>query len=172
LVFDNSPLSHFARAGELAALEVLTHAYDRVVTQAVLDEFARGGIEHAGLRDIQELDWLREVRVDGLAELQVFAVYAARLGSGARDIGEASTLAWAEVHEAVAVVDERAGTRHARERGLEVHGTLWLIAQGYQTDVSAARAASSLSMRCSTRRRGFPAAARVSSSGPTARASG
>jgi predicted nucleic acid-binding protein len=135
LVFDNSPLSHFARAGELAALKALTAGHDRVVTQAVLDELSRGASVHQSLREITALEWLQAVRVDGLAELQAFAVYAARLGSGERDIGEASTLAWAEVHDCIAIVDERAGTRHGRERGVQVHGTLWLVVRGYETGV-------------------------------------
>lgn len=132
LVFDNSPLSHFARAHELGALEALTASHDRVVTQAVVDEIDQGSAEHPELGEVPGLGWLRVVRVDGLAELQAFAEYASRLGSGERDIGEASTLAWAEVHGATAIVDERAGTRQARERGIDVHGTLWLIAHGYR----------------------------------------
>jgi predicted nucleic acid-binding protein len=70
------------------------------------------------------------VGVDTLEELRLFANYARRLGSGARDIGEAATLAWAEAHGGTAIVDERAGTRHGRERNVDVHGTLWLIAEG------------------------------------------
>lgn len=132
LVFDNSPLSHFARARELGALEAITAVHDRVVTQAVLDEIARGSVEHPELAQVSRLDWPRVVRVDGLPELQAFAEYASRLGSGARDIGEASTLAWAEVHGATAILDERAGTRQARERGVDVHGTLWLIARAFE----------------------------------------
>lgn len=133
LVFDNSPLSHFARAGKLATLEAIASDYDCFVTQAVLDEIAAGAAEHAALGDVAGLGWLEMVRVDGLAELQAFAEYANRLGSGMRDVGEASTLAWAETNKAIAIVDERAGSRHGLERGVEVHGTLWLIAGGFRT---------------------------------------
>jgi len=135
LVFDNSPLSHFARAGELATLEAITNQYCCVVTQAVLDEIEKGAVERSELGDVALLGWLRVVRVDGLAELQAFAEYANRLGSGEHDIGEASTLAWAEINHAVAVIDERAGARHGIERGVEVHGTLWLIVTGFKSDV-------------------------------------
>jgi predicted nucleic acid-binding protein len=137
LVFDNSPLSHFARAHELAALESITVDYERVVTQAVLDEIAKGAAVHPELAAVSVLGWLRVVRVDGLPELQAFSEYANRLGSGERDIGEASTLAWAEVHDAIAIVDEKAGTRHARERGVDVHGTLWLVANAYKAGTLA-----------------------------------
>jgi predicted nucleic acid-binding protein len=130
LVFDSSPLSHFARAGQLETLEELTRHDDRHVTQAVRDEIARGAALHEKLSAVADASWLTVVRVDGLAELSAFADFARVLGSGERDVGEASTLAWAQVHGAIAIVDERAGTRRGRERGVEVHGTLWLIAEG------------------------------------------
>lgn len=134
LIFDTSPLSHFARAGELRTLANLTASFDRFATQAVLDELSRGARQHSSLTEIERITWLRRVRVDSLDELATFAEYARVLGSGERDVGEASTLAWAEVHHAIAVIDERAGTRRGRERGVEVHGTLWLVAEGCRTD--------------------------------------
>jgi predicted nucleic acid-binding protein len=107
LIFNTSPLSHFARAGRLALLDRLTAAYRRVVPQAVLDELRAGELAHPPLAD-----------------------YVRVLGAGERDIGEASVLAWAEVNGGIAVIDERAGTQAAQARGVTVHGTLWLIANG------------------------------------------
>jgi hypothetical protein len=72
LIFDNSPLSHFARAGELAALEELTRQYDRHITQAVWEEVDRGIAIHAKLGVVTSAGWLTVVRVDGLAELSAF----------------------------------------------------------------------------------------------------
>ena len=132
-IFDTSPLSHFAKAEELEVLGELTGARDRFVTQAVLDELARGVQQYERLGAVHQLEWLVGVRGDHLEELAAFAEYARVLGSGSRDVGEASTLAWAEVNNAVAIVDERAGTLHGRRRGVEVHGTLWLIAEGHRT---------------------------------------
>jgi predicted nucleic acid-binding protein len=96
------------------------------MTAAVADELrnAAGHPEVAGA----DLGWLEEVRVDGLEVLRVFAAYSSVLGSGERDVGEAATLAWAEANGAIAVVDEAAGRRGAQKRGVEVHGTLWLVA--------------------------------------------
>lgn len=76
-----------------------------------------------------EAAWLTPVRIEGLTELTVFAEYIRVLGSGSRNIGEAETLAWAETHGAVVVIDERAGARAGQQRGVTVHGTLWLIAR-------------------------------------------
>lgn len=54
----------------------------------------------------------------------LFAEYSRTL-----DAGEASTLAWAEAHDAIAIVDERAGVNVAKQRGIAVHGTLWIITE-------------------------------------------
>jgi predicted nucleic acid-binding protein len=98
LVFNTSPLSHFARAGELSILEDLTSDDECFVTKAVLEELERGSVAHPELAEIRRLEWLTVVPVDSLAELQAFAEYSRRLGSGLREVGEASTLAWAETH--------------------------------------------------------------------------
>ena len=66
----------------------------------------------------------------GQARLRAFAIYAARLGSGARNVGEAATLAWAEVHGAVASVDEATARKLAQERKVALRGTVGLICQG------------------------------------------
>jgi predicted nucleic acid-binding protein len=128
LIFNTSPLSHFALAGRLAMLDRLTAAYRRVAPQAVLDELRAGEVAHPPLADVRNTDWLEVVACDGLAELRAFAHYVQVLGAGLRDIGEASVLAWAEVNGGIAVIDERAGTQAAQARGVAVHGTLWLIA--------------------------------------------
>lgn len=144
LAFDTSPLSHFARAGILSELAALTADDERVVVQAVADEIKAGIPKYPELSEVAALPWLVEVRVDSLQELRIFAQYARLLGSGARDIGEAATLAWSELNGATAIVDERAGTRLARQRGVEVHGTLWLIARGLRTDSISTRMAEDL----------------------------
>jgi hypothetical protein len=105
-------------------LERITRTLIGLVTEAVLGEFGRGAESHIELKIIRTLDWLQVVRVDQLQELAVFAEYARVLGSGARDIGDAATLASAEVNLATAIVDKRAGTRLGRQRGVDLHGTL------------------------------------------------
>lgn len=127
LVFDTSPLSNFARAGRLETLRRVVAGHRCVVTAAVGDEL-RNATNHPEVAGA-DLTWLEEVRVDSLGVLGAFAAYASILGSGERDVGEAATLAWAEINGAVAVVDEAAGRRAAQTRGVEVHGTLWLVAE-------------------------------------------
>jgi predicted nucleic acid-binding protein len=138
LVFDNSPLSHFTRAGELGTLDVLTEGRRRCVVREVVAELESGLANYPELSVVLEAGWLEHVEVaapDAATpdEIQLFAIYADRLVSGDRHVGEAATLAWAEAHAAVAVIDDRAGRRHGLERGLEVVGSLNLIADSCRT---------------------------------------
>lgn len=103
----------------------------------MLDEIQAGEGQYPLLADVRDAEWLELVACDGLAELRALARYFQVLGSGQRDIGEASVLAWAEVNDGIAVVDERAATRAAQQRGVVVHGTLWLIANGVKTGLLA-----------------------------------
>ena len=134
LVFDSAPLSCFARAGRLHVLERLTEGDERVTTNAVLDEMREGMHEHAELRNVLELSWLQVKAVDGLEELRLFAEYVRRLGAGRHDIGEASVLAWAEAHGAVAFTDDETAVQVGRERGVRVQRTLALVARGVRVE--------------------------------------
>ena len=72
-------------------------------------------------------------------EADLFAEYGQAL-----DPGEASTLAWAEAHGATAIVDERAGVNLAKQRGITVHGTLWLITQALASNLVDERQATEI----------------------------
>jgi predicted nucleic acid-binding protein len=132
IVFDTTPLSHFARARRLAELELITAGYRRVTTEAVRGELEDALAQHPEVDAVLSLPWLEVVSTGTLGELRVFAEYARRLGAGPRNVGEASVLAWAEVNTAIAIVDEQAARNHGRERHVEVHGSLWLICSGYR----------------------------------------
>jgi predicted nucleic acid-binding protein len=144
LVFDTSPLSHFARAERLGVLERLLKAYRCVAPRAVLDEIADGEAKHPPLATIRSASWLEPVHVDELPELRAFAHYAAILGTATRDVGEAAVLAWAEVHAAIAILDDRPAVRAAKHRNVEAHGTLWLIANGVRAELLTSNDASNL----------------------------
>lgn len=135
LVFHASPLSHFARAGHLDTLKKLTSHARRITTKAVIGEIARGAERYSELEAVLSADWLEVVPVDDLATLALFAEYARRLGSGPRNVGEASVLAWAEFHSAIAIVDEQVGRDHGRQRSVAVHGVLWLVANGFRAEL-------------------------------------
>lgn len=141
LVFDNTPLSHFARAGALPALDSLTAGHRRVVPAEVVGELIAGIALHPAISAAVNLPWLEIVELAQIEEVIAFARYKAELGGGIdRNNGESAVLAWAQVHGATAIIDERAGTRAARRDGIEVHGTMWLIANAYR-DTTITRSA-------------------------------
>lgn len=134
LVFDASPLSHFARADHVHTLRRITSTHRCTVTRAVLDEISAGARKYPELGSA-DLSWLEIGPVDGLAAMRVLFEYARILGSGSRDVGEAATLTFAEIHGAIAIVDEAAGRKAGGARGVTVHGTLWLVAQGFKANL-------------------------------------
>ncbi len=133
LVFDNTVLSHFARAGQLEALQHLAAAHRCVTPAEVMREVVAGLADHPALATAMNLPWVEIVELVEIQEIVAFARYKAELGGGPdRNNGEAAVLAWASVNQGIAIIDERAGTRAARRDGIDVHGTLWLIANGFK----------------------------------------
>jgi predicted nucleic acid-binding protein len=161
LVFDASPLNHFARAGELANLRLLVADFDAVTTPPVLGELRLGVAEHPAIADALTLDWIRVVHCDQLNEVYLFSQYMNRLGVAERNAGEASVLAWAESNGATAYVDDKEGCRAGRERGVPVNRTLQLIIAAYRSgrlDQAAAQKLVTALAEVDTR---FPALART-----------
>lgn len=130
LAFDSSVLSAFARARRLDILGRLTDGRRRVVTRAVLQEVDRGRADYPHLADVHRLPWLAVVAIESLEELVVFNHYVRVLGSDARNVGESSILAWAEISGAVAVVDDRDAVSAAKARGVHVRRSLALVREG------------------------------------------
>ena len=128
LIFDNTPLSHFARAGVLSVLEGITVSFHRVVPAQVMQEIVRGVTLYPALTAAMNLPWIEIVELAETEDIVAFARYKAELGGGVeRNNGEAAVLAWASVHGGTVLIDERAGTRAARRDNIEVHGTLWFV---------------------------------------------
>lgn len=121
-------LSHFSLADRLDVLQDLLLDADCWTTQVVREELRAGSGDHRELAVACEADWLSTAQLDTLDEVRCFTKWAARLGSGERDLGEASVLAAAEVRAGVAITDDRVATQVARAYGARVHGTLWLLA--------------------------------------------
>jgi predicted nucleic acid-binding protein len=106
-----------------------------VVTYAVKQELAGLGIDPLPA-------WIDEVvHVDELAELVVLGKWVNLMSSDTHNRGEATVLAWAEVHEAIAIVDDRAARRVAEREPVTVHGLLWVVCQcvcnGHIAEISA-----------------------------------
>jgi predicted nucleic acid-binding protein len=135
LVFDSSPLNYIARAGQLPVLGELVTGNTCLITRAVDDELLRGASKYAQLYQVSAQDWITVVDDSSIEFLKLFSEYHSRLCRGGRNIGEAATLAHAELHSMIAVVDDRAGRRHGIERGLTVTGTLELLCEGIRGNI-------------------------------------
>ncbi len=126
LVWDASPLVHASLVERLDVLGDLAAGprdapWRHVTTAAVAEELTRHGGALPG--------WLSVVNVDGLVELTSLATWVGRVSQQRHSLGEATVLAWAEVHAAVAVVDDASARRVARRHGADVHGLLWVAGQ-------------------------------------------
>ena len=52
-----------------------------------------------------------------------------------RDFGEAAVLGFVAINDGIALIDEEAARNIGLEDGLEVHGSLWLIFEGFRNGV-------------------------------------
>jgi predicted nucleic acid-binding protein len=160
LVFDASPLIHFARAHELGALEALVKSYECVTTKAVLGELRKGVERHPTIRDAIELDWIATVSCDDLDELYLFGQYMNRLGNLERNAGEASVLAWTEANSATAYIDDQVACNVGRGRGVRVHRTLQLVISAFRSAILTESRAQELVKNLADADARFPHAAR------------
>ncbi|NJQ02436.1 hypothetical protein [Streptomyces zingiberis] len=129
LVWDCSPLHHAVKADKIDLLGDMARTWRRaprrnVTTAAVLDE-----LRHHRLPTDQLTSWLEVVHVDGLNELAALVKWMELVSGRRSNQGEATVLAWAEVHGGVAVVDDADARRAARRAGLEVWGVLRVVAE-------------------------------------------
>jgi predicted nucleic acid-binding protein len=135
LILDNTPLSHFARAGALSVLESITATFQCVTPSEVVQELLLGIARYPALAAAVSLPWLEIVELTAIEEVVAFAHYKAEMGGGKdHNNGESAVLAWASIHGGTVIIDERAGTRAARRDQIDVHGTLWLITNALRTD--------------------------------------
>jgi len=66
--------------------------------------------------------------LDSIAGIRLYDTWRRRVGSTARDQGEASVFAAAEQQAATAITDDRRAAQVGRFHRLDVHGTIWLLA--------------------------------------------
>jgi predicted nucleic acid-binding protein len=143
-VLDAMSLIHFGRADRLDVLRDLLVDKECWTTQVVVQELSQGAAAHPAMRDVGDADWLKVAQLDSLEEIKLFAQWVRRLGSGERDLGEASVFAAAEIRSATAITDDQAAVRVARTYGLNVHGTIWLLADACRDGKHSEPAAGSL----------------------------
>lgn len=125
LVWDASGLLHAARADRSDVLGVhaagpASQPWRNVSTSTVERELRRLDCEIPTWVDVVE---------ETFEEQQSLASWMERVGAGRGNHGEASVLNVAESRGWVAVVDDGDAKKVGIRAGVEVHGTLWVIAQ-------------------------------------------
>ncbi|BBA99662.1 hypothetical protein RVR_6379 [Actinacidiphila reveromycinica] len=128
LVWDASPLLHAIKADKTDVLHDFARTWSgglrhNVTTQTVRHEITRHGLKLDGL------DWLDVVHLDDLDELNQLVVWMDRVSGQKSNQGEATVLAWADVHGAVAVIDDGDARRIGRRYGIGVCGSLRIVAE-------------------------------------------
>ena len=111
-VSDAGPLIHLA---EIDSLELLATFDTLLVPEMVYKEVDTGGVP------------------DGLADLSYALVEAdeSRVGTEKLDAGERAAIAVAEERGVVLLTDDLAARQAASDAGVEVHGSIGVIALGY-----------------------------------------
>lgn len=132
LVLDTMCLVHFARADRLDVLPEFVVDWECWTTSVVMAEIREGVAEHPQLSAALELDWIDIAQLDTLQEIKYFLKWAERVGAGERHVGEASVLAVAELRRGIALTDDAGARRVGQAHGIEVHGTIWLLANACQ----------------------------------------
>lgn len=128
LVFDNTALNHFAKAGRLTELRAIVESYQCVAPAEVFSELAKAAAEYPPLGTISAQSWLRSVELGEIGEIAAFARYKHELGGGPdKNVGESAVLAWVSVNGGIAIIDEAAATSIGERDGLAIRGSLWLI---------------------------------------------
>ncbi|WP_329787627.1 hypothetical protein V1227_23020 [Lentzea sp. DG1S-22] len=129
LVLDTMCLSHFALIERLDVLGEFLSGKECWTTAIVKGEMANGVQDRPLLRNALDLPWLHVAALDDLNEIQLFAKWSRLIGTTERDHGEASVFAVSELLGGIALTDDQKATKVARANGLDVHGTVWLLAQ-------------------------------------------
>lgn len=127
LVWDTSPLHHAIKADRIDVLGDIARGpsdsrWRNVTTGTVIHELRLYGLP------TDDLGWLEIVHLDELAELDALMRWMGIVSGQSSNQGEATVLAWADVHRATAVIDDRDARRAARREGQEVWGSLRVIA--------------------------------------------
>nr|WP_062338352.1 hypothetical protein [Herbidospora sakaeratensis] len=129
LVIDSSPLNYFARSNQLPVLEKLLSGRSCLITKAVEEELLVGASKHPKLYQVSIQPWITVAEEFTRDFYALLTMYHLRLGGGKRDIGEAMTLAYAEVHGITAMIDDRSARKYGKSRGVKMTGTLELLCQ-------------------------------------------
>lgn len=144
LIFDTSPLSHFARENWLGALKAVVGDRTAVIPDVVVDELKRGLGRNSFLQAVLDAPWIERRDLQSAEEIERFAYYSSLLVAGERNRGEAAVLALAATTGGTAVVDDLAGRKAAKRDGVPLTGTVGLLMQAIQSGLLTVALASAI----------------------------
>lgn len=144
IVVDTGPLSHLAQAGWLSVLRSVAAGRAVVIPDAVEAELRQGVHLKPHLQQVLDAEWITTRSIASDQELASFAHFAARLVVGTRNVGEAAVLAYAMVHGAIAVVDDGAARKAARDFAVALRPTLALLCDAIRDGLLTVRMVSDL----------------------------
>lgn len=129
IVFDTSPLRHFALEGWLGVLKYLTRDREVVIPESVeVELMAQRGTEPS-LEAVLGADWIRVDRSQDIEFLRAFAHYEQLIASGEHNRGECGVLALGRARGFELIIDDRVPRKHAARDGLDCRGTLALLCE-------------------------------------------
>jgi predicted nucleic acid-binding protein len=132
IVFDTTCVSHFARAGRLEVLDLVTRGWDRVIPNEVATELQRGVADHPALSTVFAQPWLTIIELE-FPEVVYAATFKGELGGSPEEhLGECAVLGWVKHHGGLAIVDDSAACATAEHHKIPVRGTLSLVVLGYK----------------------------------------
>lgn len=144
LVFDTGPLVHFARQNWLGVLKAVVDKRLALVPDVVVDELQQLAARDSRVSAVLAASWIERRELRSGEEIIAFAKYSALLVRGERNKGEAGVLALASTIDGVAVVDDGAGRKAARENGVRLKPTLALLCDAIRKDLLTIKLVSAL----------------------------
>nr|MDT0661669.1 nucleotide-binding protein [Micromonospora sp. DSM 115978] len=144
LVFDTSPLTHFARQNWLGVLKAVVGERQALIPDVVVDELRQIAASDSRINAVLQASWLERRELRNAEEISAFARFSALLVRGERNKGEAGVLALASTLDGIAVIDDGAGRKAARTNGVLLKPTLALLCEAIRQDLLTIKLVSAL----------------------------
>jgi predicted nucleic acid-binding protein len=144
LVFDTSPVLHFARNNWLGALKAVVGDRHALIPDVVVAELRSFASSDTRVEAALTAGWLEHRELRSPQEISAFAQFSSLLVRGDRNRGEAGVLALAKAAGGVAVIDDGAGRRAAKDHSIELRGTLGLLCDAIRDQLLTVKLVSAL----------------------------
>ena len=144
LVFDTGPLSHFSQENWLGVLKAVVGTRTAVIPDMVVEELRVGAARDGRIHAVLDATWIEQRELVDDRELMAYGSFAELLVSGTRNRGEAAVLALASASGGVAVVDDGAARRAARDHKVPYRPTLALLCEAVRQGLLTVRLVSAL----------------------------